>query len=323
MENKRKNGIPGRPADNGAKNRTKNRYQADIRFDGGGKRRVPGYGTRRVNTNRAGRERPAARAAGEITDAERRRRIERARKQERLRKQRYRAAAGIIAAAAAAVILMFMTPIFDIREIRVEGNNVVEIKAIEAKIGDYVGANLFSASKRKIRNKMLEISQVDDAEIDKKLFPPSLVITVNETKPAAYMLSGNTIIVVNSELKIIDDANSYDTDKLPSVSGISISSYKLNEPLKSDSEEKEEILRDLLGALEDCGLLEKTTYISIDDLTNIKFTYDNRIEVMCGSQLELDRKIRMFREAMNSSTMDDNSIGTMDLSVPGHAVYKS
>ena len=73
--------------------------------------------------------------------------------------------------------------------------------------------------------------------------------------------------------------------------------------------------------MDNTGILAKTTYISVDDITSIKFNYDNRIEVLCGSQLELERKIRMFAAAMESPTMKTNSLGTLDLSVPGRAVY--
>lgn len=257
----------------------------------------------------------------ELQDAENRRRIERKRKQERQRRRQLRAAAAIVAALTVMIILIFMTPIFNVKQIKVLGNNYVEIGTIQSKIGDVVGQNLFSTRKSAIESKMLDIPQIEAAEVKKFYFPPSMVITVKEAVPAAYMLSGNTIIVVSTDLKIIDDSQTFNIDTLPSISGISVSSYELSKQLNSDSPEKEDILRTLLQALDNTGILQKTTYISVDDITSIKFNYDNRIEVLCGSQLELERKIRMFAEAMVSQTMQGDSLGTMDLSVPGRAVY--
>ncbi|MCH5212081.1 MAG: FtsQ-type POTRA domain-containing protein [Oscillospiraceae bacterium] len=257
----------------------------------------------------------------ELHDAESRRRIERKRKQERQRRRQLRAAAVIVAALAVMIILIFMTPIFNIRQIKVLGNNYVEIGTIQSKIGDIVGQNLFSTRKSGIESKMLEIPQIDEVEVKKNYFPPSIVVTVREAVPAAYMLSGNTIIVVSTDLKIIDDSQTFDVDTLPSISGISVSSYELSKQIDSGSPDKEDILRTLLQGMDNTGILAKTTYISVDDITSIKFNYDNRIEVLCGSQLELERKIRMFAAAMESPTMKTNSLGTMDLSVPGRAVY--
>lgn len=276
------------------------------------------YGMRKVN-NIKNVIRPTVRPV--ITRATEKRRIEKNNKKLVLKKERIRAACALAAAAVFAVILVFMTPVFNIKEIRVEGNSIVEMNVIKQKIGDLIGTNLFSLRKGLIEKRLLEISQISSVKIRKNVIPPSLTVTIDESKPAAYMLSGSNFIVVDSELKIIDDSGHYNTDDLPSVSGISVSSYQLNQALTADSTEKSDVLKNLLSALDKSGLIEKVTFISIDDLTDIKFNYDNRLEVLCGSQLELDRKIRMFREAIGSETISSNSIGTIDLSVPGQAVY--
>lgn len=244
------------------------------------------------------------------------------RKRKRQRRNRIRAAAVIFSAAAVAVILVFMTPVFSIGQIRVEGNNVVDISVIQAKIGDLVGENLFRTRKSSIEQKMLEIPQLSSASIKKNYFPPSLTITVTETTPAAYVLSNNKIVVIDSTLKVIDDSGTYSAEELPSISGVSVGAYELNKTISTDSEEKGSILQMLLHGLERTGMLANVTYISVDDITDIKFNYDNRIEVLCGSQLELERKLRMFAETMNSPTLKSNSLGTIDLSVPGKAIYK-
>ena len=226
-----------------------------------------------------------------------------------------------IAAGLLALILLLMTPVFDIREIRVEGNKVVDVNAISNKIGDYVGTNMFRLNTGEMESRLREISQVSDVRIKKHIFPPYVTVEIEEAVPVAYLMSTQRVIVINSDLKVIDDSGLYDTEGLPSISGVSVPGYALNQPLVTDSGEKEDLLRELLSALEKTGVLYKTTYISIDDITDIRFNYDNRLEVLCGSQLELERKIRMFAEALNSSALSDNSIGRMDLSVPGQAVY--
>lgn len=256
-----------------------------------------------------------------MTEADRRRRLEEMRKKHRRRTARLRATAILFIAAAAAAVLLFMTPAFNIRQIELEGNNAVTKEQIQDKIGSLIGANLFRTSSENIRELMLEIPQIDDVTVSKTLFPPSVKVTISECSPAAYMLSSNKIIVINSELKVIDDSGFFSTDSIPSISGMSIHSYTLNERLSSDSAEKEDVLSVMLSTFESTGLLSKVTYISLDDLSNIKFNYDNRIECECGSSLEMERKIRMFAETLSSDSMDANSMGSMDLSTPGQAVY--
>lgn len=257
-----------------------------------------------------------------MTEADRRRRMEETRKKYRRRVQRMRVAAVLFITAAAMIILVFMTPVFNIDRITLSGNNIVTKDMIEEKVGYLIGRNLFSTSSGRIRDIMLEIPQIDDVRVSKKLFPPSIELSISECTPAAYMLSSNKVVVIDSDMKVIDDSGAFSTDTIPSVSGISIPSYEVNKQVSSDSAEKDEILKTMLRSFEATGLLDKITYISLDDLTEIKFNYDNRLECTCGSQLELDRKIRMFAETINSSSIEGNVTGTMDLGTPGQAVLQ-
>ena len=227
----------------------------------------------------------------------------------------------IAAAAVVAVALLLMSPVCDIQEIHVEGNHIVTMQSISGKIGDFVGTNLFRVNTGEMRDRLLQLPQISDVSISKDYFPPSVTVTVEEAVPAAYIMSGNRRIVINSELKVIDDSGIFDTDELPNISGISLPEYKLNAVISTDIGEKEKILSELLKALEKTGVLYKTTYVNIDDLADIRFNFDNRLEVICGSAVELERKIRMFAETLNSSALSATARGTMDLSVTGQAVY--
>ena len=255
-----------------------------------------------------------------MTEADRRRRLEEIRLRYQRRVRRFRAAVILAAAAAATVVLLFMTPIFDIKQIVLDGNNAVTKEQIQEKVGSLIGANLFASTSSGIRDKVMEIPMVEDVNVTKKLFPPSVRLEITESTPAAYMLSSNKTVVIDSNLTVLDDSGSIETESMPSISGISVPSYEVNSTLVSDSAEKDEALKTMLSSFESTGLLAEITYISLDDMSEITFNYANRLECSCGSALELDRKIRMFAETISSSSME-NSMGTMDLSTPGYAVY--
>lgn len=257
-----------------------------------------------------------------MTDAERRKKLEQMRKRERLKRQRIRAALTFLLIVILIIIFLFMTPIFSVRRIVLNGNNLVAKEQIEVQIKDFVGDNLFRLRTANVEKKMKEIPLINNVAVEKKVIPPSLIINIAETKPAAYLLSGNSIVVVDAELKALDDMNSFDTNTIPSISGISVPGYKLNEIIQVDSEEKADILSEMLSVFANTGLTEHIKYISVDNLSDIRFNYDNRIEALCGSQLELERKIRMFAEAIRTDTMSPEAIGTMDLSVLGQATYQ-
>lgn len=257
-----------------------------------------------------------------MTEAERRKKMEQVRKRERLRRQRIKAAVTFLLIVVVIMILLFMTPIFSVKRIVLNGNSLITKEQIEVQIKDFVGDNLFRLRTASVEKKMKEIPLISNVVVEKKAIPPSLIINIAETKPSAYLLSGNNIVVVDAALKVLDDMNSFDTNTIPSISGISVPGYKLNETIQVDSEEKADILREMLAVFSNTGLTEYIKYISVDDLSDIRFNYDNRIEALCGSQLELERKIRMFAEAIRTDTMSPEAIGTMDLSVLGQATYQ-
>lgn len=288
------------------------------------------YGMRKINhssRNKRYNEREIAEEAMRlrrgISEAEKHRQMEKARKQERLKRQRIQALVGLVVALATAVVILFMTPLFNIREVRLTGNNTVHKEIINEKIGYVVGANLFSTSTSKIEKKMCEIPQVSAVEVRKHIFPTYLELFITESTPAAYLLAGANTIVIDSDLRVIDDADAFNKDKLPNISGISVTDYELNSTINVKTEEQKDVLSTLLKSLEGLGLIDDVTYISVDDLTSIKFNYNNRIEVHCGSQLELDRKVRMFSESIKTSVIKDNSMGVFDVSVPEKATYES
>lgn len=280
-----------------------------------------GYGMRPVKKAAKKNSEKIIKLFPEITETDKHRKIEKARKRERLRKQQLQTIIGLGLALVVAIVLIFMTPLFNIKEIRLNGNDTVSKEIINTKVGDLIDVNLFAVSVDDIKERMSEIPQIGEVEVKKAVFPSRLELYITESRPAGYVLCGETTLVINSDLRIIDDASVFDYEKLPGISGISVSEYELNQPLKIKSEEKKELLSELLKSFEATGIIDAVKYVSIDDLTAITFNYDNRLDVLCGSQLQLDRKIRMFAESIRTSTFDENSIGTIDLSVPGKALY--
>lgn len=287
------------------------------------------YGTRKIKGAQTSqtkidteRTEEAARLESGMSEVDRRRKMEKKRKQERLRQQRLRALAGVIFAAVLAIVLLFMTPIFNIREIHLNGNNTISKELINEQVGDLVGRNLFSTSTAKIERKMKELPQIREVVVTKNFFPSYVDIQITESIAMAHLMCGSTDVVVDSELNVIDDGSVFATDKLTAISGVSVSEFEFNKPLPLDSEEKRECLVTALGTFYATNIASMITEINVDDLTAVKFRYDDRLEILCGSPLELERKIRMFTEALKTSIISENSIGTVDISVPGQAIYE-
>ena len=93
----------------------------------------------------------------EPTQLERKIRYQKKQKQQRLKIQRRRALLGFVLAVILVSVLLFMTPIFNIRSVSVEGNVLVTAEQFQEKLKPLVGQNLFRSGRRKIRNTLKTI----------------------------------------------------------------------------------------------------------------------------------------------------------------------
>lgn len=253
-------------------------------------------------------------------ELEKRVRYQKRQKAQRLKMQRRRALVIFILVALLVVVLLFMTPIFNIRSVSVEGNSIVTAEQFQEKLKPLIGENLFRTGEGKIEDTLKSIPFIESVDVQKKMFPPSVKVVVTEYVPAALITVGDKSMLVNSQLRVLAD-NDEQAGLVPYVTGLNVQSCEVGGILKSDSEEKDEIAITALKTFEITGILDEVIDINISDTSNIMINYDNRINVKCGSKLNLDRKLRLFKESVKSSSLTENSRGTMDLSESGKAVY--
>lgn len=254
------------------------------------------------------------------SELEKKVRYQKQQKAKRLKIQRRRALIIFILAVILVMVLLFMTPIFNIRSVSVEGNRLVTAEQFQEKLKPLVGENLLRTGSGKIRKTLKTIPYIDTVDVQKKMFPPSVKVVVTEYTPVAVIRTEGKSLLVNSQLRVLTDSGEQ-PGPVPAVTGFSVSSYKIGEKLKSDDNEKKEIVMTALSTIETTGLIDKMVEINVNDTTDITMNYDNRITVSCGTQLDLERKIRLFRETVMSNSLAENARGTMDLSETGKAVY--
>lgn len=253
-------------------------------------------------------------------DLERRVKYQKKQKAIRLKKQRRRALAILIVSVIAVNALLFLTPVFNIRSVTVEGNRLVGAEQLQEALKPLVGENLFRSGSGKIRKTLKSIAYINTVDVEKKIFPPSVNIKITEHTPAAIMKAEDSVLLVNSELRVLSDSGEM-PEPVPVITGFSIKSFEKGEILKTDDNEKKNVLTVMLSTIQATGITDKVIEINVHDLSDIRMNYDDRIDVLCGSTLDMGRKIRLFKETVTSNSLAENARGTMDLSEVGKAVY--
>lgn len=276
-----------------------------------------------LDRNTASEKNPRGTKTNEIrgvSELEKKVRYQKQQKAKRLKRQRRRALLVLILSVTLVLVLMFMTPIFNIRTVTVDGNSLVSAEQFQEKLKPLIGENLFRTGSGKIRKTLKTIPYIDTVDVRKKIFPPTVKIVVTEYTPVAVLKTESNTLLVNAQLRVLSDSGEI-PETIPVVTGFSVSGYELGEIIETDESEKMAIISTALATLESTGIIGEIVEINVNDITDITMNYDNRITVLCGSEFDLDHKLRLFKETMTSNSLAENVRGTMDLKESGKALY--
>ncbi len=253
------------------------------------------------------------------TDSIRIRHVKRLKQRKRMMKRRriiFFTVVGLILVS----IILFFTPLFNIKNINISGNSKVETAHIKQTIGSVEEENLFRLRTKKIINNIKTIPYVDNVEIKKKVFPVGINVEVIECIPVGYIQNNESYIVLDKNFKVLEIVDA-PVENVSQVLGVSVTSATEGAVITIDDAGKLEIVSDICAILIDHGMISKIGTISFEDMNNITFTYENRLDVICGSVVDFSKKIGMFEKAVTSSKLTDNSRGTIDISISGKAIY--
>lgn len=215
-------------------------------------------------------------------------------------------------------IVLFMTPLFDVRSITVSGNKVITLEEINQRVGDLDGENLLKVSRFDVEERLSEIAYIKDITINKNYFKTSLNINILEREASGYLGFSGKYVLFDDECVILAETNEK-PENIPLIIGINDSENE-NTGLNM-SKENIKIMVDCLKLMRELNLLENVDSLNLSDSTQIRFNYDERLEVSCGSEIDLDRKLRLFEAMVNNNNLPDNAKGTVDLSITGNARY--
>lgn len=215
-------------------------------------------------------------------------------------------------------IIAAVSTFFKISDIQVEGNVIYSTEQLISASGLKTGSMLFFAGKRAAAGRIYEtLPYVDRVKIKTKA-PDTLVISVEEAKAAAYIETDGNRLVINRSGKVLG----YSEDpQCMRIYGVTPDSPREGRLLKlaEGEETKEKILTDLLKLLDREGMIEKTVWIDLNNMGDIRFYYDNAYTVKFGSGERLDYKLSFALSIMDK--LGPGEKGTIDLSTDTEGHY--
>ena len=174
-----------------------------------------------------------------------------------------------------AILLFFMSPIFNLEEIRIYGNNKITSTECINLSKLEIGQNIYKLNKRQIKKNLRQNAYIDEISITRKL-PNIIEITIKERK-ATFMLEleNGEYAYINNQGYILEKNN----NKLEAITIIGFSTkienINVGNRLSDSDLNKLETVLKIVDTAQNNGILEYITKIDIKDKNNYTLILEN------------------------------------------------
>ena len=209
--------------------------------------------------------------------------------------------------------VLSVTLFFKIDNIVVDGETRYDDQDIIEYCGIEEGENLILCdTKSGVEVIETQFPYIESVSIERRLFS-TVVIYVEEAEPVSALESDGSYIILSKSGKILEITDELEYD-VPLVKGANVKSAKLAETVEYEDESLQEVIEEVIDAIEDYGLSDYVRKIDISNPANIEFTYDDRITVVIGTPEDIDYKLKTAILIIEEN-LDEDAEGTLDVSL--------
>ncbi len=209
---------------------------------------------------------------------------------------------------------LFVSPVFNITEIRVENSNKISENTYISLSEIQIGENIFRISKSKIIEQIKQESYVENVEV-KREYPGTVVITVTERTPA-YMIEKN------GGMYAYIDKNGYNLETttqaldIPILKGTitDIENLETGARISDEDLSKFNDLIRIMDGIKNNNIQEKLLSVDISDDKNyiLEFKNSNK-KVILGDTSELSTKMLWIKYFMEKSEEEAGTVHLNDI----------
>lgn len=167
----------------------------------------------------------------------------------------------------ATLVLFITSPLFNVTEITVVGNNTVSTETIVSLSQIEIGGNIYKTSKETIKKRIKENAYIENVEVRRKL-PNKIELEIKERKTSYMLEYGGSFAYINNQGYILEVSN----EKLdvPIIEGYTTNAEELQAGKRLNKEDlsRLEMILKITESKESNEILEKINRISIEDNQN-------------------------------------------------------
>jgi cell division protein FtsQ len=187
----------------------------------------------------------------------------------------------------------------NLADVTVSGTELYTADQIEYVGGIVEGQNLIRLNTEFIEARLKKnLVYVDDVSVTKEL-PNKLTVTITEATKQAQIQNGDLYCTISESGRVLENAALERDTSLPLIVGYELKDNTPGVDAESTDSQKTKILTDIMSELSSISF-DKITEIDLTDRTDIKLDYDNRIEIILGSSVDMDIKLSYIKTVIDT-----------------------
>lgn len=206
----------------------------------------------------------------------------------RRRRRKFRALLFLIFAS---IILMLAfalySPVFNIREIEVQGQSKFTREQIINLSNIQIGQNIFKINSGQAVRSIQMQAYIESVRIHRKL-PNQIVIMVVERKPIGIVNYLGSYILIDKKGYVLETVKKPEDKSLIEIKGIDIKKFTLGKLLKEEGSENLNAALNILTLIPKNDLLLKIDYIDVSNLDKVIMRIGDRFDAILGSASQLN-----------------------------------
>ncbi|MBE7020393.1 MAG: FtsQ-type POTRA domain-containing protein [Ruminococcaceae bacterium] len=214
---------------------------------------------------------------------------------------------------------MLFTPLFNLKEIDIEGNSRVDAKTIIDASGFTLGENIFKFSLPKAGEAIASIPYINSIELQRKL-PGKIEINVTECIPIAYIQSAGGMVVVDKDGKVLEKKDENNPHKIPVLFDFKFEKYTLGKKIDENNNEKLKKTLEITKNLYNNNLIADVISITTTK-GELCLNLRSGLRVILGSGEELEKKLTMLQEVLKR--LPEGAGGVIDARNPDKLYHRS
>ncbi len=218
------------------------------------------------------------------------------------------------------IIVSFFTPVYDVENIIVEGNDSVSEKTIADASGIIYGESIFKVSIPEVKKRLSKVAFVDSARV-RYVLPDRIKIVVKEREESAYISFIGNYIGIDDTGKILEVKQKAEDVSKPIVYGLSIENFEIGSTIYTENEKGRNILYNILQQISINDIGDRIKFIDVNDDDNIRLTLSNNIEVKLGNMDNIKYKMAYLKSVIEE--IKDLNGGILDITDTENVTYRA